>query len=49
MSKKELEEKHGTPEEFAEDVMRAYADLFITLSEASKAIAKYWKEWHEAV
>ena len=44
---KELAEKHGTPEQFEKAIWKAYADLFITSTEAWTAIRKYKEEWKQ--
>jgi hypothetical protein len=47
MKRKELEEKHGTPDQFEKAIWKAYADLFITMPEAMAAIQKYKAEWEQ--
>ena len=37
----EMIERHGTLESFSKNVEKAYTDLFITESEAERAIRKY--------
>jgi hypothetical protein len=49
LTRDELEEKHGTPEEFQKAVWNAANQLMITDEEAKIAIRKYLKEWSEAV
>ena len=44
----ELDEKHGTPEQFEKAIWKAYADLFITHEEATSAIRRYQAEWDAA-
>lgn len=43
-----LAKKHGTPEEFRDNIWEACNDLFITTEEAHAAINKYNDEWEEA-
>jgi hypothetical protein len=43
----ELRKAHGTPREFADAVWRAVGE--ISIAEASAAIAKYQREYDEAV
>lgn len=45
---KELAKKHGTPEQFEKAIWKAYADLFITVTEAWSAIRNYQYEWDRA-
>lgn len=46
--RKELAEKHGTPERFEKAIRRAWEDLFISADEASAAVLKYRAEWDAA-
>lgn len=48
MTKKELERRHGTPEEFAEAVWQAYDHQVVTSQEARDAVFEYWQEWEKA-
>jgi hypothetical protein len=48
MTKGELREKHGTPEEFERAVWEAHSQLFVTTDEAVKAIGKYREEYAAA-
>jgi predicted nucleic acid-binding protein len=48
MTKKELQEKHGTPEEFEAACQAAYATMFVTWDELVAAVAKYRQEWQDA-
>lgn len=48
MTKKELEDRHGTPEEFAEAVWAACEHLMVTPMEAKESVSEYWKEWEAA-
>jgi hypothetical protein len=46
VSKRELAEKHGTPEEFERAVWGAIGE--ISVNEAIEAINKYRAEWEQA-
>ena len=47
-TREELQAAHGTPEQFAEAVDKAYRDLMVTQDEAVAAIIKYRQEWASA-
>ena len=47
-TKKQLKEKHGSPNEFRQAVMTSYYNVEITLQEAQLAINDYYKEWSES-
>jgi hypothetical protein len=49
MTREEMRQKSGTPEEFAAAVMRAASDLFCTEEEARIAIVKYRNEYAAAL
>lgn len=47
-AQKRLKKKHGTPQQFREDLWRAYSTLDITFAELWRAIEKYDREWWAA-
>lgn len=48
MTKRELEYRHGTPEEFSEALWLACDQMTITPADAKEAILAYWQDWEEA-
>jgi hypothetical protein len=45
---KALAEAHGTPDQFERAVWAAWAQLFLTTSEAERAISDYYQRWVKA-
>ena len=48
MTREQLRQRHGTPEEFAAACNRAADTLYITTAECEAAIASYVEEWRQA-